>query len=212
MLPDLNPHRKDSAYDYIRDHFFGCEWHGAYSLLEFIVQNWPYDAGLHGSKLLNKVLIEERCGYTFIKKEIVPVSDEVEIKAIESALNAKVPSVREHMAKALALLSNFKKPDPENSIKESICAVEALAHKITGDKNGTLGQMVKKINGLHPSFVGALSQLYGFRNDGAGISHGSTKESLTDITLADAKFFLILCSGLVNYITAKESEGKVMKK
>ncbi len=51
-----------------------------------------------------------------------------------------------HISKAITLLSDRDKPDYENSIKESISAVEALCEVITGvkGKEATLSKLLKK--------------------------------------------------------------------
>lgn len=62
-------------------------------------------------------------------------------------------------------MSDRKAPDYRNSIKESICAVEAICRVITKQKNATLGQALKKVESdisLHPALKNSFSSLYGY--------------------------------------------------
>jgi hypothetical protein len=69
-----------------------------------------------------------------------------------------------------------------------------------GEK-GTLGELVKKLQdeiGLHPALGKALSTLYGYTSDGDGIRHALIDTEKA--TLADAKFFLVVCSAFINFV------------
>ena len=88
----------------------------------------------------------------------------------------------------------------DSSIKEAVSALEALAQKITGEKKGTLGALIKKLN-LHPSLREAVSKLYGYTSDG-GIRHAK-KDGDPETDFDTAKFVIVTASALINFITAK---------
>ena len=76
------------------------------------------------------------------------------IQEINKIIDSPYQSVKIHINKALALYSDRKKPDYENSIKESISAVESYCALITNDKKATLGQALKQIEqktNIHPA-------------------------------------------------------------
>jgi len=116
-------------------------------------------------------------------------------------------SVSKHMTKALELYSDRKKPDYENSVKESISSVESMCSIITGLSGGaaTLGNTLKKLkeNGvnIHPALENAFKQLYGYTSDSGGIRHGSIE--FVNVASEDAKYMLVSCSAFVNYLTEK---------
>lgn len=96
-------------------------------------------------KIANIYFKQEYVGYRFVDKIIVPISDQNEITEIEEVLECRYAVVRNHISKANILLADRENPDYENSIKESISAVEAICEILTGikGKEATLGNMLK---------------------------------------------------------------------
>ena len=159
----------------------------------------------------NQTFKREYIGYRFIKKLISPISDENEIQSLSEAINNKFDIVHDHILKANFFLSDRIQPDYENSIKESICAVEALCVIITGARgnDATLGKMLKKLedNGvvIHNAMKSAFGSLYGFTNDANGIRHAGDIGGPSS-TFEEAKYMLVSCSAFVNYLTALMSD------
>jgi hypothetical protein len=124
---------------------------------------------------------------------------------IEKALEDKdFPGVATHLRRALELLSDRESPDYRNSIKESISAVESLAKTITGNPKATLGQalnVIERERKIHPSLLEAFSKLYGYTSDEGGIRHAMLEDP--NITVSDAKFFLMSCTSFINYMKSK---------
>jgi hypothetical protein len=101
-------------------------------------------------------------------------------------------------------MSNKENPDYRNSIKESISAVESIAKSITGKPKATLGEALKVLevsNKLHPALKNSFLSLYGYTSDEGGIRHSMLAEP--DLTIADAKFFLLSCASFINYLKSK---------
>jgi len=114
------------------------------------------------------------------------------------------PAVSSHLKRSLALMSDKENPDYRNSIKESISAVESLAKAMTGKPKGTLADALKVLevsHNLHPALKNSFLILYGYTSDEGGIRHAMLTEP--DITVADAKFFLLSCTSLINYLKSK---------
>lgn len=109
-----------------------------------------------------------------------------------------------HFEKALKLYSDRQSPDYENSIKESISAVEAMCCIING-KDSTLSDAIKKIKNkgvhLHPALEKAFIALYAYTCDEKGIRHAGI--DFVDASAEDAKYMLVACSGFVNYLIEK---------
>lgn len=188
VLPD-----RVFGYDYIVNHTYGTV--NKQSFFELF------------SKSINGILEEEKSGYRLVNNEFVAITSEEEIESITQAISTPFDAVRIHMQKALSLYSDRQHPDYENSIKESISAVEALCGIITGKKgkDATLGNTIKHLNDkgitIHKSMEEAFGKLYGFTNDAGGIRHG--KIDFTNAPSEDALYMLISCSAFVNYLTAK---------
>lgn len=159
------------------------------------------------SMAVNSILEEEKSGYRLLNNEFRPITSDEEIASLTQSTANPFEAVRTHMQKALALYSDRQHPDYENSIKESISAVEALCSIITGEtgSQATLGKMIKKLtdNGItiHKSMEIGFDKLYGYTSDAGGIRHGSI--DFTNAPSEDALYMLISYSAFVNYLTAK---------
>jgi hypothetical protein len=149
-------------------------------------------------------LERENQAYTFVGNKFVPRMTPQEVESVEIALQSPIESIRVHFAKALQLYSDRDNPDFPNSIKESISAVEAACKELTGLDNATLGQALNVLHQkrpLHQDLKDALSKLYKWTSDDAGIRH-ALKEG-QNVERADAQFMLVACSAFVNYLLTR---------
>ncbi len=207
-IPAFDRDHPKSSYEIIRERFFEGEWWEVYDFIEFIIKAIPEGWANHLREILNHFLESENSAYRIINSEVVEITDEQEIEAIESALNQAIKSCKLHLSRSLELLSDRKEPDYRNSIKESISAVESVCQAVTGMPKATLGdciKMLKKYGTMHPAFEQSLLKLYGYTSDEGGIRHALTEESITP-SYADAKFMLVTSSAFVNFILTKISE------
>ncbi|WP_052687837.1 AbiJ-NTD4 domain-containing protein [Xanthomonas albilineans] len=196
--------------DEVKGHFFGCEWNEVYDFVEFMV-GLSSKAGLIKDpswfiKGLNYVLETECSGYRLLNGIFVPIVDPPELDEVNKALSDSFSESQEHIASALQLMTDRNNPDYRNSIKESISAVEAAARIVSGEPNATLGKALKHLErsgALHAALSGAFSQLYGYTSEADGIRHSLIGES--NITQADARYFLITCSAFVNLLKTKKA-------
>ena len=158
---------------------------------------------------LNKIMEKEKSGYRFLNDKFIKITSEKELAEISKATDLPYESVSTHFRKALALYSDRKNPDYENSIKESISAVEAMCCIITGatGSQATLGNTLKKLeaNGvmIHSAMKAGFEKMYGYTSDADGIRHGGI--DFTNAPAEDAKYMLISCSAFVNYLVEKFS-------
>lgn len=189
---------------------YDCEWYDVYDFIEIHLSFLEGEKREQRIQQYNMLLEEEKAGYRVINGEIAPITNKGEIEAIVQASNTEFASVNEHMQKALSLYADIKSPDYENSIKESISAVEAMCCIITGKTGAgaTLGKALKKLkdNGvhIHSAMESAFSSLYGYTSDENGIRHGGI--DFTNAPTEDAKFMLVSCSAFVNYLIEKWSK------
>ena len=148
--------------------------------------------------------------YRFVDTEIVELTNEQEIKSIETCLATSGNNVRMHMSTALELISERPVGKYSNSIKESISAVEAVCREITGEKDlgRALDCLIKKGVVIPQSLKNAFNKLYDYTNDKeTGIRHALMDESGEyKPTYAEALFMLVSCSAFVNYINGKSSQ------
>lgn len=197
----------EEVYKIIRDYFFQCKWNEVLDFLEFIAKNIPNQWQESLIEISNKFLTAESSAYRFLGVEIVEISDENEMSAVEEVLDSKLPYVL-HLSRALELLSDRKTPDYRNSIKESISAIESICRAITKNEKACLSDCIKEIKKkhiLHPAFEQALLKLYGFSSDEGGIRHSLTEQSI-EISYSDAKYMFMLSVSFINYLKGKLSE------
>lgn len=209
-------------YNKFKSLFNELEWFRVYDFIEFFFINIPddfieylvlYDKEINPDSYPNKndILIEinkifnnARVPYRIINGLITPIIDEEEIKEIEKALNVddKYKAVKEHLKKALALYSNREHPDYQNSIKESITALEGLNQILTGNSND-FSKTIDKLE-IHPALKEGFTKLYGWTCDDKGIRHSSVKyEEPLSAGSSEARYMLITTSAFVNYLIEK---------
>ncbi len=157
-------------------------------------------------KNINKILSEEKIAYILNKEKFVPHYPKEAQTSIDEAMNLKHVNPAKHIKKAVVLLEHHQNPDYANSIKESISAVESLAVEISGE--GSFDKAIAQLeqNGilLHPQFAAAIKNMYRFTSDEDGVRHGASGEPL-QCNPATARYMLIICSAMVNFIVASTS-------
>ncbi len=139
--------------------------------------------------------------------KFAPITNEAEMAEVEAAAANQEDAVRVHLNAAIGFLSDRKKPDYRNSIKESISAIESLMKILTGVKSATLSEGLKRINSvveLHPALRQAFEKLYAYTSDEEGVRHAIFDKS--KVTHGDAKFILVSCSAFINYVFEKFAE------
>ncbi|WP_047450805.1 AbiJ-NTD4 domain-containing protein [Alistipes sp. ZOR0009] len=187
----------------LREWFYKAYWYDRLNLVEFCFE----DEDKRFQDICNNFFKREFSAYRFVDGVIVEVNSQEEIIEIENALNQsdKFKPVKTHLSTALNLLSDKKKPDYRNSVKESISAVESLCKIIITNNSTTLGQALKEIEKKHNipgSLKTAFSALYGYTSDEGGIRH-ALLEGDSNVDLEEARFMLVACSAFVNYLISK---------
>lgn len=198
---DSIPALTEYAVGAVRKYFFECKWYQVYDFLEFSIQHGPSYAGEALAQYANVILERENSGYRVVGSEIVAITNQSEIAAIEDAQVSPFVAVNLHISKALSLLADRKSPDYSNSIKESISAVESAAKLITNQPKVTLKPALDVLDAkrpLHPALRKAFENLYGYTSDAQGIRHALL--DAPNLTFDDAKFMLVACSAFVNYL------------
>ncbi len=200
---------------HLRDTFFSLPWNGVYDFIEFIVFNWPGSNTSLNSfiRYANEILEREMSAWRIIDLRIAPITSEEEILAVEKAMSdtRHLPSVNEHLARSLELLSNKEKPDHRNSIKESISAIESLCNLINGKSKTSLAKALKKLEpsvSIHPALIKGFGAIYGWTSEADGIRHGLTEKS-SNVDFEEAMFMLVSCSAFINFLVAKAAKAGV---
>ena len=154
--------------------------------------------------LVNEVLKKFNYAYRVVGEQVVELTNENEVAAIEEVLT-QPSAIRTHLSDALKHLSSRPIPDYRNSIKESISAVEVICREITG--KSTLGDALKELEkkGVKiPTYIkSGIEKLYVYTNDKrTGIRH-ALMDDLEVPDYDEAKFMLVACSAFINYLQGK---------
>ena len=161
-------------------------------------------------RLINHEFERHNYAYRIVGREIVELTDEQEIKAIEQCLASSTDNVRMHLSNALELMAERPVGKYSNSIKESISAVEVVCREITGSKDlgRALDCLIKKDVAIPQPLKSAFNKLYDYTNDkDTGIRHALMDETGEyKPAYAEALFMLVSCSAFINYLYAKEAK------
>lgn len=187
-----------------------AEWYEVYDFIEVNLSFLTAGERKERAGQYNEILEQEKSGYRIVLGEITPITNDAEIETVEQAATTQFDSVNQHISKALALYADLKNPDYENSVKESISAVEAMCCIITGllGRQATLGAALKKLEEhgvhIHKAMENGFNSLYGYASDENGIRHGGI--DFKNVPPEDAKYMLVSCSAFVNYLIEKWSK------
>lgn len=209
---DKIPTDTDKVIQEIRNWFFAAQWYEIYDFIEFLIRVEKKDRRARAINLFNSVLEQEMAGYRFVGNQIVPITDEHELREIETSIEharqSNLATVVEHLSSALDKLADRQKPDFRNSIKESISAVEALAKKISGKPKADLNDALKSLETkvpIHPALKKAFQSIYAYTSDSDGIRHALMEES--NLGFEDAKYMLVSCAAFINYLIVKSQKA-----
>lgn len=197
------------AHELIRKLFFESEWYKVYELIEFLIIEESYGFCTIGGEFLDEldcILEEENSAYRLVIQKFIPIIDSVEIQELEKALVNPYKTVRGHLKQAYDNFSDKTISNYRISAEESIKAVESMSKIITGKKKATLGDALKILRRdkekfeINELFINSIEKLWAWASD--TIRHGK-KDEIPIVDVNDSKFILIICSGIINYLTSK---------
>ncbi len=202
----------------IKAHFLQGNWVKIYEFLEYILEKADKET-FEVNKFrdyVNVKLRDNNSGFTIIQNQLVPITNETEIEEIEK-LNSEsnkfiiLSGIKKHLQSSLDFISSKENPNYRNSIKESISMVEVISRIIEPTENSLGGALNKleKNQKLNPLFKKSLEKMYAYTNGKNGIRHAIMNEE--NIELEDARFFLISCSAITNYLIEKAKKYELIK-
>jgi hypothetical protein len=101
--------------------------------------------------------------------------------------------------------------NPRASVKESISAVEAALRHLTNSPSATLNAGLAAFEArygpLHPSLRQGLVELYGYVTDDRGVQPVLVEAPIV-VSGDDARFMLVSCSALTNYLVTLSANSR----
>lgn len=193
----------------IKEYYDKLEWFKIYDFLEALVYfHYNQNKKEQFKTNINNTLEQEMSGYRFVEDCIAPIIDEVEIKEIEEVFESDYDTVKVHLSKALELLSDRENPDYQNSIKESISAVESIVNLVSKRTNVALNKCFQYLPfEMDENFKSGMMRLYNWTSSSDGIRHASNGNEIKS-SFAEAKYMVVSCSAFINYLILKQEEIK----
>jgi len=200
---DSIPLTQAEAIAVIRQHFYTLSWNHTYDFIEQANSLFFPNNGALESRV-NFALETEHSGYRLVAGKFIPITDPFQLSEIDKATSTEESHAATHFKRALALLAEKPNPDPRNSIKESISAVESFCRTHCANDSESFSRAIAILGPklqLHPALSEAFKKLYAYTSDESGIRHAILEEP--KVTVHDAIFMLATCSAFVNYANAK---------
>lgn len=132
------------------------------------------------------------------------------IEALEAKLVDEFTSARVHFAKARSYVLGTHK-DPENSIKESVSALESVC-RVFYPKSSSLGKALGQMrsDGTAPArLITSFERFYEYANDEPGVRHGD--RLAPNAQLLDAELSLHLAVALIRYVIETKKSNPVTR-
>jgi len=168
----------------------GHDFHG-----EYYVTESRSEVQAHFAREFQRLFLEENLAFEFKEGSVQRRGRRHTIDRVSRAEvvlgDPRLDGSRKHFVKAQNYFRDASNPDPENVVKEAVCAVEAAAKALFPEaKAATLDDVVKWLTGpkvaLLPKALGTtIIGLYGFRNSGEGVAHGGATGGLTTMGIAE---------------------------
>lgn len=187
----------------VEDIFNECKWFEVYDIIENIYKSISQDYRDIFTKEINELFISKGIGWKLNNGIIEIRGDKVFeqlLMNVETTLDsAKLITSKSEMNEAINDLSRRPNPDITGAIQHSLACIECVCREVTGDKNLTLGELMKK----HPDIVPpplsiVISKIWGFSSmQGRHLQEGNDPEFI------EAELLVGLTSSLCIYLAKK---------
>jgi hypothetical protein len=184
----------------------GCEWYHVYDIIENI-----YDAAQHMDAEIAERFEEEI--NTYFKAEGIGwqlVEGRVEMrgsegfeadisKAYSVIEKSDLKTAKNEIHEAIGDLSRRPDPDITGAIQHSMAALECVAREVSGDKKATLGEILKRFDGMIPKPLDkGIEKAWGFASEmGRHLQEGR------EPAFEEAELVVSLCASLSVYLLKK---------
>jgi hypothetical protein len=198
VVPDPGIWGTGPASQLAQDYVMRIEWFEVFNLLEELSDRSTQET-------INEAFAQAGLGYEMVDDQVWlwdSEAEQLDITGIEfevpSLLDGRFAPVREQFQRALAALHG-RPPELEKAVSESVGALEAVVHIISGQKD-----FAKAIDAClgRRQHVGALGQslkaMYGWSSQLPGARHGRHQEP--DLTYDEAFLTLRMVASVIVYL------------
>lgn len=204
ITPDRNnwseyPNIEYEANQLIED----CEWFFVYDIIEAFWDGIDIKYREEFQNELNAYFKQNGIGWKIEFGLIAHRGDEVfetTIRRAETVLGtANLHTAKGEIKEAIQDLSRRPSPDVTGAIQHSLACLECTSREITGDKNATLGEVIKKYPGIVPRPLDqAIEKIWGYSSEqGRHLKEGN------DPHLEEAELVVGVTAAIVIYLGRK---------
>jgi hypothetical protein len=114
-------------------------------------------------------------------------------------------TAQNELHEAIRDLSRRPNPDITGAMQHSMAALECVARKVCGEGKATLGEIIKRYNGIIPRPLdGAISKAWGYASENARhVSEGKAP------TFEEAELIVGIVASLSTYLAKKLDESRL---
>jgi len=191
----------------IREYFFKCRWNKVYDFLEYVMSKIDKNYKIPFANRCNDVFIKEKTAYRFDNSfEISPLINKLEQDVVIKVLSNSNEAIKGYINKAYSKLKERENENYNDVAEEAIKAVESFCKTLTEENTPTLGDAVKilrkkkEVLNISDLFLVSIEKLYAWAS--STFRHGQ-EENIPIVEISEAKFVLIICSEIINYLQVK---------
>jgi hypothetical protein len=184
----------------VRELIDTCKWYEVYDIIESIYKALHQNNLREFEERLNRYFEQRGIGWKINDGLIVTRGDENFEKSVGSATSELsqhgFPTANRELHEALVDLSRRPEPDITGSIQHSMAALECVAREVSGQKNSTLGEIIKRNKNLIPSPLdSAVSKAWGYASENARhVREGGIP------SYAEAELVVGICASVCSYL------------
>jgi hypothetical protein len=195
----------------VRNLLDGCEWYQVYDVIENIYDSLRKSDKLHNvirksdkfQDEINSYFKSEGIGWQLIDGKIEVRGEEgfeATIKEASSGLKeSELNTASNEIHEALSDLSRRPDPDITGAVQHGMAALECVAREVCGDKKATLGEILKKYDGIIPKPLdNSIEKAWGYASEmGRHLREGRTP------TFEEAELIVGMCASTSSYLLKK---------
>lgn len=159
------------------------------------------------TKEIKNLMIEEKLGYDFnqgifMRRGYIQTTKSIN-KVMSVLTDPKLTKTRAHYMKAIEYFYNMRNSDYENTIKESVCALEAsLIALFSPGIAKNFDVAIRKLQGMNTMqapapIIESIIKIYGYRNSGSGVAHATDKGQ--KVSEKEAELIMALTASYITY-------------
>lgn len=144
----------------IKSHLESCDWFYIYDIIEVVISKLQPNEIATFTEDMNEYFMMNGIGWKIVNGKIETRGDEVFETAVKTVVTvletAQLQTAKNEIREALKDLSRRPNPDITGAIQHSVACLECVCREVTGDKNATLGALIKKFPGIVPKPLDTL--------------------------------------------------------